>query len=71
MLILDVLWNFGYFMGFMVFWSFERFHDYFSNLIYFWAIFIILQVLGYFWSFLSFQGYFVHLRYFGFILAKV
>ena len=37
--ILDVLGNFGHFIGFMVFWSFERFQGYFSILLGFWGIF--------------------------------
>ena len=43
LLILDVLGNFGHFIG--LFWSFERFQGYFSNLLGFGGIFIILEVL--------------------------
>ena len=71
LLILDVLGNFVHFIGFMVFWSFKRFEGYFSNLISFWGIFVILEVLGVLSSFLRFQGYVVLLRDFECILAKV
>ena len=51
LLVLDVLGNFGHFIGFMVFCLFERFQGYFSNLIF----------LGYFRHFRGFGGILVFL----------